>query len=137
MDLLKNNLALLDIEIAENENESGLWSVRHSQSWKAGTNKFDDDEILTLWMPRSIDAVEKMILEGTLTAEKNPALRWAVLGAIAVGDASANRRFEKIKSNSRIDAMVALTMAAGFSTAFDVKVDPIAEYYKKKYPVVA
>lgn len=70
-----------------------------------------------LWMAQSINDIERAILEGRLRVAHNPALRWAVLGGVAVQDAQLNRRFMKNKSTTRIDALVALTMAVGYMRA--------------------
>ena len=94
----------------------GLLLAPHPQGFVAGS-KSDDPTRVPLWMPRSIDALEAAILSQTIHVERSPVLRWAALGAVVIADASDNRRLTKRKAVSRIDAMVALTMAMGFATA--------------------
>jgi phage terminase large subunit-like protein len=66
-----------------------------------------------LWMPHSVDLLEKAVLEGRLRVKHNPVLTWNSASAVLVADAKANRIFDKRKSTGRIDGIVALAMAIG------------------------
>ena len=66
-----------------------------------------------LTMPGSINAIETLILEKRIRVSPSPVLRSAVANATMFETAGGLRRFEKNKSYGRIDAAVALAMAAG------------------------
>ena len=109
----------------------GLWMVPHPQGfmgetrrrksgrWSSGEDKKREE--FKLWMPRSIDACEEAILDGRLKVLYNPVVRIASRSAIVIQDASENRRFNKQKVVSRIDPIVALTQAIGFTQADGVR----------------
>ena len=125
IDLLQDALDSEGVQVTRSLNSGGVFLAPHPQGYVAGarsdngrdsTMKKDRDRV-QLWMPRSIDALESAILENTIQVESNPVLRWAALGSVVITDASDNRRLTKSKSTTRIDAMVALTMAMGFADA--------------------
>ena len=88
-----------------------LPTVEHPQGW----NRRRDSE---LSMPDSINALEALILDGRLRVEVNPVLRSAAMSARFLESPTGQRRFDKQKAGrSRIDALVALTMAVGAATA--------------------
>lgn len=66
-----------------------------------------------LWMPESIEQLEKMVMEGKLRVRLNPCLSWNSASAVLVPDPKNNRIFDKRKSTGRIDGMLALAMAVG------------------------
>lgn len=66
-----------------------------------------------LWMPRSIEVMEKALTEQTLEVMLNPCLRWNAASAVLEADQKDNRIFAKRKSTGRIDGVVALAMAFG------------------------
>ena len=74
-----------------------------------------------LAMSQSLDACEKAILQGKLRIvndgpqEVNPLIRAAILGAAVIKDASGNRRLNKSKSTTRIDAAIAMIIAVGLA----------------------
>lgn len=71
-----------------------------------------------LWMPHSVDTIEKHILEGTIRIQKNPVLNWNAASAVILSDPKGNRTLDKRRSTGRIDGIVALTMAAGYADVF-------------------
>ena len=78
-----------------------------------------------LQMNTSIEAFENAILRGKIRIKANPAVRSAILGSAAIADASSNRRFNKAKSTTRIDACIALTKAIGLAAMMvDKMFDP-------------
>lgn len=67
-----------------------------------------------LYMPDSINALEKAILEGRLRLGKNPVLGHAAFSAAFIESPAGLRRFDKAKAGkSKIDTLIALTMAIG------------------------
>jgi len=66
-----------------------------------------------LWMPQSINLIEKDILEQNIKFKKNPVTRWNVSGAVIESDRQDNRVFAKNKATHRIDGIVAASMARG------------------------
>lgn len=69
-----------------------------------------------LFMPRSVDMFENLILEGRLRVEVNPVLRTAVAGATFWKSPAGLKRFMKDKATNRIDPAVAAAMAVGLAT---------------------
>lgn len=94
----------------------GLRLVRHGQGF-AGYN-----HPTTLWMPRSINDLEQVIIKGDIDIRKNPCLRWNSASAVLATDASGSRKWEKNKSNGRIDGMIATSQAVGLCLAGRVEV---------------
>lgn len=80
--------------------------IEHPQ----GINRRKDSP---LWMPDSITQFEQLILEGRIRIQKNPALRSAVAASTFWTSPAGLRRFEKQRSNARIDLAVAGAMAVG------------------------
>ena len=84
--------------------------VEHPQSWKIARDS-------GLSMPFSIDALEGLILEERIRIQFNPVLGYAASSAVFVESPAGLRRFAKEKAGkSKIDALVALTMAVGAAT---------------------
>ncbi|HWA22317.1 MAG TPA: terminase TerL endonuclease subunit [Caulobacterales bacterium] len=87
--------------------------VQHPQGW----NRSKDSG---LSMPSSIDALETLILEKRIRVQFNPLLGYAAFSAVFLESPAGLRRFAKEKAGkSRIDALVALTMAVGAAVAVD------------------
>jgi len=68
-----------------------------------------------LWMPHSVEILERLVMEGKLRVMFNPCLRWNSGSAVLVADPKNNRIFDKRKSTGRIDGIVALAMAVGYA----------------------
>lgn len=66
-----------------------------------------------LWMPRSVELLEKAVAEKRLRVKKNPCLTWNSASAVLEADPKNNRIFTKRKSRGRIDGLVSLAMANG------------------------
>ncbi|MFD2234814.1 terminase large subunit [Phaeospirillum tilakii] len=102
----------LDAWIDDGEGSGdGLRMIRHGQGF-AGYQSAS-----TMWMPRSIGALEEAIVGGTLRVRRNPVLTWNSASAVLLTDPSGNRKWDKRKATGRIDGMVALTMAVGAALA--------------------
>lgn len=101
----------VDAYIRESANPlgHGLPLVRHGQGWGGGSSDS------TLWMPRSITAMESHVLNGTLKVRRNPVLTHNSASAVQAADPAGNKKWEKRKSTGRIDGIVALSMALGLT----------------------
>jgi phage terminase large subunit-like protein len=64
-------------------------------------------------MTRSIDALFHRLYNKTLRVVANPVMRMCASSAVIIMDNLENRKFDKRKSNNRIDGLMALTMAVG------------------------
>jgi len=64
-------------------------------------------------MSPALDAVEAEFLNGRVNHGGNPVLTMCAAGAVVTKDPAGNRKLDKSKATSRIDGMVALTMAFG------------------------
>lgn len=68
-----------------------------------------------LWMPASVNAFEKALLDEKMRIRRNPCLTWNAAGVVYEQDAQGNRKFNKRKARGRIDGIVALAMATGLA----------------------
>lgn len=98
------------VERGKKQPGTGLMLLRHGQGFSGGASES------TLWMPRSIGALEEAVLKGELRVLFNPALRHASASAVLEQDATGNKKWEKRKSTGRIDGIVALSMGVGAAT---------------------
>ena len=116
LDLLRD-LNRWEIDASDKECDAGLFIVPHPQGFVAGAKGVHKNtgKRKSLWMPKSIDETEEVIYNKQLNVLYNPCLRMAALGITAISDASSNRRFNKLTAITRIDPMIALTMAIGFA----------------------
>lgn len=89
----------------------GLMLLRHGQGFSGGASPH------SLWMPRSIGALEDAVMVGKLRVRYNPVLRWNSASAVLETDATGSKKWEKRKSTGRIDGIVALSMGVGAATA--------------------
>jgi phage terminase large subunit-like protein len=96
----------------------GIRMVRHGQGFAGGLSE------TTLWMPRSVTALEDAVLAGKLRVRRNPALTFASASAVLATDPAGNKKWEKRKSTGRIDPLVALCMALGLATSGPAPVGP-------------
>lgn len=111
----------LDTWIDDSRAESrrvGLRMQRHGQGFAGYAST------TSLWMPRSIGALEELIVGGRIAICRNPVLRWNSASAVLSSDPSGNRKWDKRKATGRIDGMVALSMAVG--AAGDAAVAPVS-----------
>jgi phage terminase large subunit-like protein len=89
--------------------------VEHPQGWvkvKASA----------LWMPQSVNELEKAVLAHQLDVVLNPVLTWNSASAVTLEDDQKSRIFSKRKSTGRIDGLVALAMGVGQLRAPDATV---------------
>lgn len=85
----------------------GLRLVKHGQGFSGLTSNS------TLWMPRSISALEDRFMKRTIRIKPNPVLRWNSASAVLTADPQENRKWDKRKASGRIDGIVAASMACG------------------------
>lgn len=85
--------------------------IKHSQGFTGG-GKED-----TLWMPKSLEKWEELILSGRYWVERNPITTMCAANAITAADPAGNRKFEKAKGTGRMDGTVAQVMAVGLAEA--------------------
>jgi phage terminase large subunit-like protein len=64
----------------------------------------------------SVDALEKLAVDGNLRHGSHPLLTWCISNARTTSDPAGNRKLDKSKSSGRIDGAVALAMALGIAT---------------------
>lgn len=70
-------------------------------------------------MAPAIDTLEAAILNGQLNHGNHPVLTMCAANSVIVRDPAGNRKLDKMRSTGRIDAMVALCMAMGVTSAAD------------------
>jgi phage terminase large subunit-like protein len=88
---------------------NGLPLYEHGQgSYGGGSEK-------KLWMPRSLDNLESVLIRRAITIHANPCLTWNAASAVTERDKAGNRSWTKAKATGRIDGIVALSMAVGLS----------------------
>jgi phage terminase large subunit-like protein len=90
---------------------SGLKMIRHAQGQRGLHSEKQ------LWMPRSVQALEDLILSGGITIHDSAVTRWCSGNATLISDGQGNRFFDKKRSRGRIDGMTALAMAIGAATS--------------------
>jgi len=64
-------------------------------------------------MAPAVKEFEKMLIDEKVKHDGNPVLTWCAANAVAVEDASENKKLDKSRSNGRIDGIVASVMACG------------------------
>ena len=137
IDVLVRELAAFGLDASRTGAYGALRIVPHPQGFVAGAgSSHKGGATEKLWMPRSIDALEDHIINGTLRIVHNPCVRAALLGCVAVEDASRNRRFNKNKAQTRIDPAVALTMAVGLASTPGALTGSIANSLLEALPTI-
>lgn len=95
----------------ETEAQDGLMLVRHGQSTSGGASAN------AIWMPKSVDELERAVLNRRIWWRRNPVLNWCSANGRIWSDSSNNRRFVKPSARRRIDGLVASAMAVGMARA--------------------
>lgn len=85
----------------------GLKMIVHSQG-RAGMHSKR-----ALWMPRSLQQYEDLILTGRIVIDKSPVTKWCSGNAAVQPDAQGNRFFIKKNTRGRKDGMDAAAMGTG------------------------
>ena len=96
---LADDLADLNIELPMIEHPQGFRRQKDSN----------------LWMPKSVQEIENLVVEQKLRVVINPLLRWNAAAAVMRQDPAGtdNKIFDKRRSRARIDGLTALAMAVG------------------------
>ena len=71
-------------------------------------------------MAPAVDKLEQLVAERKLRHGSNPILNMCAAGAVIQSDPAGNRKLNKAKSYSKIDGLVALSMALGSMSADEV-----------------
>lgn len=92
-----------------------LQLIEHPQGYYKPAEKKDDngDPLPVLWMPRSIELLQKCLFDEAIDVEWNPVLNFNSASAVLEPDPKNNLIFTKRKSRGRIDGVVALAMCVG------------------------
>jgi phage terminase large subunit-like protein len=90
---------------------TGLKMIVHAQG-RAGMHSKQ-----SLWMPRSLQQTEDIILKGEIVIDKSPITLWCAGNAAVEADAQNNRWLTKKRQRGRIDGMVSLCMGVGLVLA--------------------
>jgi phage terminase large subunit-like protein len=69
---------------------------------------------------RSIELLEKLIIEERLAHGGHPILRWNIGNTVVVRDPAGNRKVQKAVSYGRVDGMIALALAAHAWGEFEI-----------------
>lgn len=72
-------------------------------------------------MSPALDVLEAELASGRVLHGGHPVLTWNAANAIAVRDASGNRKLDKSKTTGRIDGLVAMAMAIGVAASAAVE----------------
>lgn len=81
-----------------------------------------------LWMPHSVELLEKDITENNIIIKFNPCLRWNAASAVLESDNKENKVFAKKKSSGRIDGVVSLAMARGCADGASEPMNNLSEH---------
>lgn len=89
--------------------------VPHGQGFYRAAEAANDDKTdkRYLWMPRSIELLEKRINSKRIRIRRNPCLTWNAASAVLEADPKENKIFSKRVSRGRIDGVVSLAMLVG------------------------
>ena len=74
-------------------------------------------------MAPAVDKLEQLVAESKLRHGGNPILNICAAGAVIQSDPAGNRKLNKAKSYSKIDGLVALSMALGSMSADEIVSD--------------
>jgi phage terminase large subunit-like protein len=98
---------------------SGLKMIVHAQGRSGMHSK------QSLWMPRSLQQTEDIILKGDIVVDNSPVTRWCSSNASVQADAQNNRWLTKKRLRGRIDGLTVLAMSVGiFKTPVETKREP-------------
>lgn len=114
----------------EQEFGSGLKIMVHGQGRMGMTSK------KALWMPRSLQQLEDMILTGQIVIDESPVTKWCSGNAAIQADAQNNRFFVKKVQRGRIDGLVVLAMLAGASEVVEVYEAPTSPWDDPNFTLV-
>lgn len=114
----------------EQEFGSGLKIMIHGQG-RMGMNSNK-----ALWMPRSLQQLEDMILTKQVAIDESPVTKWCSGNAAVQADAQNNRFFVKKVQRGRIDGLVVLAMLAGASEVVETYEIPVSPWDDPNFTLV-
>ena len=114
----------------EQEYGSGLKIMIHGQG-RMGMNSKK-----ALWMPRSLQQLEDLILTKQIAIDDSPVTKWCSGNAAVQPDAQNNRFFVKKVQRGRIDGLVVLTMLAGASEVVETYDAPVSPWDDPSFTLV-
>lgn len=101
--------------------QGGKKRARPSDEQTAAAKADGKDAPLGLWMPGSVTAFEKLILEKRVRIRKSPVVLSALMGVqVETDPLMGNQWFSKKKSTVRIDPAIACAMAVGAAESVQV-----------------
>lgn len=117
---LSGNMSDLGIELPMIEHPQGfrrVGKINAEGSLQAPMDETGKPAENPLWMPASVQELENAIIEQRIRVAMNPVLRWNASSTVIRMDPAGtdNKIFDKSKSLSRIDGIVALAMAVGIA----------------------
>lgn len=115
----------------DEEYGSGLKIVIHGQGRMGMQSK------KALWMPRSLQQLEDMILTEQIVIDESPVTKWCSGNAAIQADAQNNRFFVKKNQRGRIDGLVVLAMLAGASEIVETYEAPVSPWDDPNFSLVA
>lgn len=115
----------------EEEFGSGLKLMIHGQG-RAGMNSKK-----MLWMPRSLQQLEDMILTKQIVIDDSPVTKWCSGNAAIQPDPQGNRFFVKKALRGRIDGLVVLAMLAGASEVVETYEAPVSPWDDPNFSLVS
>lgn len=101
--------------------------VKHGQAYTGGAKED------TLWMPKSIEKWEELILSGRYWVEQNPVTLMCAANAMTTSDPAGNRKFDKKVATGRMDGTVAQAMAIGLAEA---EIDSSSVYERRELVLI-
>ncbi len=111
---LEEELAALGVSVPQAEHpQGGKRRAAATPEQVAEAKRRGVDPPQGLWMPGSLNELEKLFLEGRIRILRNPVVVSAIMSATTEADPFDNRWFSKRRAVNRIDAIVALAMAVG------------------------
>lgn len=118
IDDLRTALDNQGIELAESDDDPGLFLAPHGQGFKD--------------MAPAIDFLEEYIIEHQLMHGDNPVLTYCMSNVRLIRDPAENRKFDKRQQNRRIDGGVALAMAITSYNRHGEQEQPAESVYEKR-----
>lgn len=115
----------------DEEYGSGLKIMIHGQGRMGMQSK------KALWMPRSLQQLEDMILTRQIAINESPVTKWCSGNAAIQADPQNNRFFVKKAQRGRIDGLVVLAMLAGASEVVETYEAPVSPWDDPNFSLVA
>ena len=107
------------LNFSRDEDDDGIWYIPHGQGPAHNRPREDDpEEMIRLWMPRSLRHFERLAMKNQIRIKKNPVVRCGILGIVTSVDIANNRTIDRRKAQVQIDPGVAAVMVAGLGVEY-------------------